>query len=260
MPEATRKLQRQFENQHVDFHSLVFLRNDIYEHLVRETPDKGKETTIILDWPDTEVFKEMVRQRVESSTELRGSFDDVWPVVFDNYIGTQHSFMFLITRTLMRPRDLLSFLRKAVEVSINRGHERVTQDDLKAAEEAYSEDMFLALSFELGDINPDYSEILFRFLKCPIRLTQQELYQMIEQGGLFSDELRKLVELLLWFGFLGVQAVSDEEPQFAYRVRYNIPKLVAPISAGSGTYVVHPAFRSALQCRGVPGQNYLPLS
>ena len=133
--EATRKLQRQLEDRHVDFHSLVFLRNDIYEHLVRQTPDKGKETAITLDWPDPEVFKEMVRQRVESSTKLRGSFDDVWPAVFDNYIGTQHSFTFLISRTLMRPRDLLSFLRKAVEVSINRGHERVTHDDLSTAEE-----------------------------------------------------------------------------------------------------------------------------
>ena len=73
--EATRKLQRQLEGyRDLELHSLVFLRNDIYEHLVRETPDKGKETTITLDWPDPEVFKEMVRQRVESATELRGVF------------------------------------------------------------------------------------------------------------------------------------------------------------------------------------------
>ena len=120
--------------------------------------------------------------------------------------------------------------------------------------------MFLALSFELSDINPDYSEILFQFLRCPSRLTQQQLHQMLEQAGLFSNESRTLVELLLWFGFLGVQAAPDEEPQFAYQVRYNISKLVAAISAGSGTYVVHPAFRSALQCRGEPDQNDLPLS
>ena len=136
--EATRKLQRQLEERDVDFHSLVFLRNDIYEHLVRETPDKGKETTITLDWPDPEVFKEMVRQRMESSIKLSGTFDNIWPAEFDNYIGTQDSFTFVISRTLMRPRDLLSFLRKAVEVSINRGHERVRQDDLRAAEEEYS--------------------------------------------------------------------------------------------------------------------------
>lgn len=258
--EATRKLQGQLEDRQVDFHSLVFLRNDIYEHLVRETPDKGKETTITLDWPDPEVFKEMVRQRIESSTKLKGSFDTVWPAVFDNYIGTQHSFTFIITRTLMRPRDLLSFLRKAVEVSVNRGHELVTHDDLRAAEEAYSEDMLLALSFELTDINQDYGDVLFEFLRCSSQLTWQQLQLLLEQAGLFYKESQTLVELLLWFGFLGVQAASNEEPQFAYQVRYNIPKLVASLSAGSGTYVVHPAFRSALQCQEVPGQNDLPLS
>ena len=258
--EATRKLQRQLEDRGVDFHSLVFLRNDIYEHLVRETPDKGKETTITLDWPDPEVFKEMVRQRVESSTGLTGAFDDVWPTIFDNYIGTEHSFAFIIARTLMRPRDLLAFLRKAIEVAINRGHECVAQEDIRAAEEAYSEDMLLAMSFELSDINPDYNEVLFKFLRCPARMSEQQLHGMLEQTGLFAREVATLVEVLLWFGFLGVEAAAGEEPQFAYQVRYNIAKLVAPVGAGSGAYVVHPAFRSALQCWGVTSGTYLPLA
>jgi hypothetical protein len=47
--EATRKLQRQLEKSGINFHCLVFLRNDIYEHLVIETPDKGKDTAITLD-------------------------------------------------------------------------------------------------------------------------------------------------------------------------------------------------------------------
>ena len=259
--EATRKLQGQLEDRDVEFHSLVFLRNDIYEYLVQETPDKGKETTITLDWPDREVFREMVRQRMVSSGELSGDFEDIWPALFDSYIGTQHAFTFIITRTLMRPRDLLAFLRKAVEVAINRGHERVTGEDLMAAEEAYSEDMFLALSFELCDIHPDYGDILLAFLRCPARLTEQQLHKIVvEKGGFFADELRKVVELLLWFGFLGVQTTADEEPQFAYQVRYNIPKLVAPVGNGSGTYVVHPAFRSAVQCRDVAGVERRPTS
>ncbi len=40
--EAMRKLQRQMEENDVDFKCLVFLRTDIYEHLVQQTPDKGK--------------------------------------------------------------------------------------------------------------------------------------------------------------------------------------------------------------------------
>ena len=257
--EATRKLQSQLEDRDVDFHSLVFLRNDIYDHLIRETPDKGKDTTISLDWSDPEVFKEMLRQRVESSIDIDGSFDDVWSSIFDNYIGTQHSFMYMMSRTLMRPRDVLSFVRKAVEVSINRGHDRVTNDDLIAAEESYSEDMFFALGFELSDINPDYGDVLIEFLRCSSRLSRDALYGIVDGSGLLSGDVETLVELLLWFGFLGVQAEPNTEPEFAYEVRYNVKKLIAPISDGSGNYVVHPAFRRALQCREVPGQTDLPL-
>lgn len=65
--DATRKLQSEFEDRGVEFKSLVFLRTDIYDHLVRETPDKGKDTAIRLDWDDAAVFEEIVRRRIESS-------------------------------------------------------------------------------------------------------------------------------------------------------------------------------------------------
>ena len=72
--EATRKLQRQLEEKDVDFKCLVFIRTDIYEHLVQQTPDKGKDTAIRLDWDDPGVFQEIVRKRINASTDLQGSF------------------------------------------------------------------------------------------------------------------------------------------------------------------------------------------
>ena len=45
--EATRKIERQFDSRKVDFHSIVFIRNDIYQHLVADPADRGKETAVI---------------------------------------------------------------------------------------------------------------------------------------------------------------------------------------------------------------------
>src|SRR5205807_1821791 len=45
--EASRKMQRQFENRGTECHAIVFIRNDIYEHLVLDTPDRGKDTAVI---------------------------------------------------------------------------------------------------------------------------------------------------------------------------------------------------------------------
>jgi len=123
--EGTRKMQRELEQRNVEFHSLVFLRNDIYEHLIQETADRGKETAISVDWDDSEAFKEVIRRRVKTSTGLDEPFEQMWSKIVDAHIGTRDSFGYVVDRTLMRPRDLLMFLHAAIGVAVNRGHERV---------------------------------------------------------------------------------------------------------------------------------------
>ncbi len=239
--EATRKLQRQLERRNVSFRCQVFLRNDIYEHLVVETPDKGKDTAIVLDWDDPEIFREILRRRIEATTELSGSFNDLWPMIFETHVRAQESFQYIIERTLMRPRDLLNFVHRCIEVAVNRGHERVLEDDILKAEEIYSDDMLLAMSFEIKDVVQAEDDALYDFLGCPTHLAQDEVLRRV--GG-----KNKVLDLLVWFGFLGVQSSQQEEPRFAYQVRYNTAKLLAPLKQGHGAFVVHPAFRKALGC------------
>jgi len=131
--DACRKLQKQLSEPEVSFHPLVFLRNDIYEHLILQTPDKGKDSVVALDYDDPEVFKKIVLGRLKASTGLEGGFSDLWGAVFDTHVGTQDSFCFIMERTLMRPRDLLNFLRASIEIAINRGHIRVLQEDIIGA-------------------------------------------------------------------------------------------------------------------------------
>ena len=76
--EATRKLQRQFENRSVVLRVVVFLRNDIYDHLILDPADRGKENPAILDWNDPEALKEIIRRRIALSTGLEESFEELW--------------------------------------------------------------------------------------------------------------------------------------------------------------------------------------
>jgi hypothetical protein len=247
--EATRKLQRHLDKRNIAFYGLVFLRNDIYEHLVRETPDRDKDTAISLDWDDREVFRQIVLQRIIATGELTGSFTDVWHALFDAYVDTEESFNFIVKRTLMRPRDLLKFVHKATEVAINRGHERVTSDDLRQAEAAYSEDMLVGMNFELGDVNPALIDAVYQFIGCPAVLDEGNVRQRLLDGGILPDDIRSSLELLLWFGFLGVQTAEREaQPFYSYEVNYNLAKLLAALKSDRGRIVVHPAFRSALGC------------
>ena len=170
--EATRKIQRQLEDREVNFHCLVFLRNDIYENLIIETPDKGKDTAINLDMTDPEFYKNLYRLRVISTELVSGNFDEVWGSVFDPFIKTKDSFSYILDLTLKRPRDFLNMIHRSIEVAINRGNERVSQEDMLQAEKMYSDDMIKSISFELQDVYPQANDVLYRFIGCNTKLSE----------------------------------------------------------------------------------------
>jgi len=246
--EATRKLQRQMEKRDVDFHCLVFLRNDIYDHLVAETPDKGKDTEVTLDWSDPELFKRMMESRLRASGAKGSTFEQLWHQVFESHVGTVTSFDYILARTLMRPRDFLSFVHRAVEVAINHSHQVVTEDDLRFAEEIYSGDMLQMTSYELQDVRPWIHDFLYSMLGCSTTPSEQELRAAIVSAGVDEDDVGEVLEFLAWFGVLGVKLVDEERETYAHEMRYDMAKLLSPLRSGRGQLVVHPAFRTALEC------------
>lgn len=245
--EATRKLQRQLERHNIAFHCLVFLRNDIYEHLIRETPDKGKDTEIDLDWSDPELFKELIRRRIVASGLINGTFEDVWGTVFDQFVGIRSSFDYLLDRTLMRPRDFLLFIHRAIETAINRGHTKVSADDVGQAELSYSEDLLKSTGFELQDVFADMSDFLYAFLGCRSVLERAQVLDILISANLTLDQARYALIKLAWFGFLGVQSPDGTEVNYSYEMRYDMRRLLAPVEGG-GRFVVHPGFHAALEC------------
>jgi len=247
--EACRKLQKQLSAPKVSFHVLVFLRNDIYEHLILKTSDKGKDSAIALDYDDSQVFKEIVRSRLEVCTDIKGDFTDLWSMVFETHVGAHDSFDFILERTLMRPRDLLNYLKVSVETAINRGHERVLQEDILKAEESYSDSILLGITFEIRDVFPKVTEPLYGFIGCPTHLHAQQVLKILKDIGFAEQDLDRVLQLIVWFGFLGVQQDGQDSPAFAYQARQNMEKLLTPIKQGRAIFVIHPAFRKALQCR-----------
>jgi hypothetical protein len=165
--EATRKLQRQFESRSVSFRAVVFLRNDIYDHLILNPADRGKDTAAILDWNDPEALKEVVRRRIARSTGLEESFDELWRLFFASHVGAEESFSYVLSRTLMRPREVLRFVRDCINVAVNRRHERVTEADILHAERSYSDDALVDLSLELKDVKPEFANAPYAFIGFP---------------------------------------------------------------------------------------------
>jgi len=244
--EATRKLQRTFSKDKVTFHTVVFIRNDIYEHLLVNTSDKGKDTAVLLEWNDREALCEIVRRRLIVSLEKDASFEELWSAFFAPHVSGQESFSYILSRTLMRPRDLLRYLRACINVAVNRGREKVLDIDILQAEKTYSEDQLQEVSFELHDIAPEYSEIVYLFIGSPSQFTKEELSTRMQSCGLPPSDADKVSELLLWFGFVGVLG-GDGEEHYAYQYQYGVKRMLKGFS-NNPTLIIHPAYRSALGC------------
>jgi hypothetical protein len=241
---ATKALERQLERRGVAFHTVVFVRTDIYDHLVAETPDRGKESMVSLEWDDPELFREIVRKLVTASTELSGDFGLVWQQVAPSLVGIEDAFTYLLDRTLQRPRDLLMFLSEAVQVALDRGHQQITQEDIRQAERGYSETMLVNLLFEIEDTHPEVAEVAYSFQGATRTLGLSAVRGLV--GASAQADVDETIDLLLWYGFLGVRLSASGDEEYSYDVRYNIRRLRHLVETGKATLVVHPAFRTAL--------------
>jgi len=150
-------------------------------------------------------------------------------------IGIEDSFEYMLNRTLWRPRDLLQFINAAIQVAVDRSHERVQVDDIIQAEHSYSEDMLLALVYEIEDTHPEIARAIYEFQGAPRVVSLTEVGNRLIQVGLPADEVQKGIELLLWYGFLGAEHGTEGEDQYAYNVRYHMPRLMHLVETTGGT-------------------------
>ena len=244
--EASRKLQRQFENRGTECHTIVFIRNDIYAHLVNETSDRGKDTAVLLDWTDPEVFKEVIRRRIIRSTDLEGDFESLWRLIFDSHVRGEESFSYVLSRTLMRPREVLRFCRSCLDVAVSRGRDKVAESDILQAERVCSADALVDIRFELKDVATRFEGVPDVFHGAILPLSRDEVEARVQKVGLTNEETSRAIDLLIWFGFLGYWAGTDAE-RFSHQYQHDLRKMSAGLPLMQ-TYTVHRAFRSALEC------------
>lgn len=256
--EAARKIQNDFADSDVDFNCVVFLRSDIYELLRDQTPDKGKDRPILLDWDDPQVFEQLIWLRIQSAFPDCTSFEQAWRQLCAPLVGGQASFDYIVERTLMRPRDLLQFLRHCIDVAVNRGRCRIEEEDVEQAERGYSQDMLIDFAYEIADTHPEYELLPWVFEQASDQLPVDEVRDRIMQGlAIDSGQADEAIDFLVSLGFLGVVSRGGE-PKYSYQMRGLTKPLSLAIRAGDAELTIHPAFRVALDT--APNDNSLTKS
>jgi hypothetical protein len=123
--------------------AIAFLRTDIHDSLRFDDKDKHRSSQVEIRWSH-EQLREMVQSRV--------SLDDL-DALFDSRTTQRKgripkaSFNYLVSRTLMRPRDLIQFLIELQKSSPNS--HTISKKSVEATEKTYSRD-------KVDDIRNEY--------------------------------------------------------------------------------------------------------
>ena len=251
--DAARKIEQMLAQHHVEAHSVVFVRNDVYEHLVDRSPDRGKHGKVSLDWTDPDLLREFLRRRIVHGVMPQDEpFQKAWPQICVSHLHGEDSSEYLIERSLLRPRNLLTLLTYAKSNAVNLGHTKVTDEDIDKACRTYSADLGNDIGLEIRDVFPEAEDVLYYFIDARPILRISEIKEKLLPLSLSPEKLIQLIEMLLWFAFLGVVTSIDSEGSgvFIYDVQYDMKKLrvlAKGLKDDSVSLCIHNAFRSFLE-------------
>ena len=247
--DATRKLERFLQRSGIEAHTIVFLRNDVYDMLIQETPDRGKESRVLIDWTDPDLFRELIRRRlVFGGLPEKRRFEELWVGICVSHVRGEESFDFLAQRSLMRPRGLLELLNHCKGSAVNLRHERIEAEDLEKGLSAYSTELVVGISLEIRDLLPRAENALYCFIGEGSSLGYGKVMDLLRPLGLDADQTEVIVDTLLWYGVLGIVR-SPGDVAYVYHLNYDMQLLrglIRKVSAERALLHVNPAFWPAL--------------
>jgi len=130
--DAGRKIRNDVRRVTPEFHVIIFIRNDIYQMLMDETPDFGKEMRASLDWSDNQILKNVLARRLKSSwQDTTAQLDDIWKQICVRAYRGEPSLDRMLRMSFMRPRNLLKLFTYCKGVAVNREKRLIEEDDSK---------------------------------------------------------------------------------------------------------------------------------
>ncbi len=245
--DAARKVQRDLRQNDIDFSSIVFLRNDVYQILMRRTADFGKDLSAQLDWTDTDQIKELIRLRmIMNSSDKNRDFNSLWRRYFVPYVDGVESSDYILDRSLRRPRNVIKMIYESRASAINLGHKMIQDSDVKKGVERFSRNLLIEADRELTDIAPIAEGILYNLIGENSVLSRDDLESAIFQGKYHDLDRETIIDRLLYFGFLGIK--RGRSTKYIYDVGYDMNLVHAEIRKFSEDvrYEINPAFYSVL--------------
>ena len=230
----------------IDCTIAVFLRTDVFEAVAEAAAEPDKLVVQPLRWDQPDALLRVVEERFRASTGVEQA-SELWEKYFPRDFDGVPVQQYLGVRLLPRPRDIIYYCGAAVDSAINAGHERVQEEDLLAADVAYSEYALDVLIVEGRAVLPHIEDLIFGFSGVDAILSASELALTVTGTIGDSQPSDEVIELLLGLSFAGIEIADGE---FSYADSRRMARRDAVLASRLGRpprYEIHPAFRPFLQ-------------
>lgn len=256
---------------------LVALRTNIFNQLnygaTRRGEQEEKVRALALDirWGSSDLRQLLAKRSIVASQSL--GVDP--PLTLEDILPNPHRrstidpFAYILSRTLMRPRDAILYLNECIREAI--GEQTVGLDNIYRAEKRYSQERLIALRDEWRDPYLGIDQVFEQFRRFPRRLTRstltdglnkvaelmgvesfpgkgwlEPLCEVIWSPGSndrsWNDNYGPLAQLLYSTGLLGV--VTGKEAVYCYEESGRLANMANVME--NVHFEIHPAFQQAL--------------
>ena len=231
----------------------ILLRSDIFAFVRHLVAEQDKLPIERVTWDDPQQLLSVLEERMLLDAPKDRKIEEVWSTLFPRMVNGLSCTEFLLSAVLPRPRDLIHFVKSAVNIAINRRHDAVMPEDLISAREQYSLHAFRSILNEDDPSRGLLEEVLYEFVGTSDNLSLREIEVCLANAGVKGGDLDFYLNLLCDAGFLGIETTDgfryarDEEDRLTLR---RIAGAIARRAQRRETFVIHPAFFQVLGTKG----------
>ena len=228
----------------------VLLRSDIFAFIQHLLPEQDKLPIVQVTWNDQELLLRVLEERMLYDAPKGRTASAVWEGIFPDSVVGVGSQDFILRTALPRPRDLIHLVKAAVNIAINRGHDKVLPDDLLSARAQYSQYAFNSILKEDDPVKGKLEAVLYEFAGTDRQLLKEDVESVFATAGVEIGDSDFYFNLLCDINFLGIDTTNgfhysrDEEERRTLR---NVARVIATRKGRSEMFELNPAFYQVLQ-------------
>lgn len=241
---------------------VTFLRSEIFDLIKYQLDhlDKLRSSMEVIKWSDGELA-DLIARRVAYSLSTpysrTGHEIDIASALFEGSHGGMPGFVYVLSRTSLRPREVLQFISHAHRISVDDGKSSITPESLAKAEEDFSSWKSEYVCTEYKNIYPDLKDLIEAFRAEGPVMSRLDIADAIQRYTKAMGDSRPLwtrgpedtlVQVLFNIGFLGIPRPQAAKNRTGIVAQYEfVYERAAANLRAVQSYLIHPAFWVALE-------------